>query len=210
MNQLSINDQPAIKLYDMELSGNCYKIRLLCGLLGIKYQSIPVNLFSGEHKQPAFLQINPRGQVPVIDDNGTVIWDSSAILVYLARKYGYQQWLPLVAEDMGNIMQWLALAENELLYGLARARAVVLFNRPWNLTECQALGKTGLVVLEQHLQRHDWLAADQVTIADIACYPYVVLAPEGGVSLDGLPHVQLWIARIQALPGYVGMPGIPV
>ncbi|MDD4915574.1 MAG: glutathione S-transferase family protein [Methylococcales bacterium] len=199
-----------IRLYDMELSGNCYKIRLFCGLLNLKYQIIPVNLFKAEHKQPAFLQINPRGQIPVLDDNGRLIWDSAAILVYLARKYADEQWLPLAAESMAETMQWLAMAENELLYGLARARAAVLFNRPWNLAECQALGGAGLTVLEQQLQKHDWLAVGRATIADVACYPYVVLAPEGGVSLDGLPHVQAWIARIQALPGYVGMPGIQI
>jgi len=197
-----------IKLYDMELSGNCYKIRLFCGLLGLPYQSIPVNLFQLEHKQAAYLQINPRGQLPAIDDNGTVIWDSSAILVYLARKYGDESWLGLQPEALANIMQWLALAENELLYGLARARATLLFKRPWNLAECQALGKQGLAVLEQHLQKNNWLAAEHPTIADVACYPYVALAPEGGLPLDELPNIQAWLARIQSLSGYIDMPGI--
>lgn len=197
-----------IKLYDMELSGNCYKIRLFCGLLGLQYQSIPINLLQGEHKQPGFLKINPRGQIPVLDDNGTVIWDSSAILVYLARKYAGQHWLPLEAEAIAKVMQWLAMSENELLFGLARARAALLFKRPWDVAECQSLGKTGLGVLEQQLQYHTWLAAGHATIADIACYPYVALAPEGGVLLDDLPHIQAWIARIQSLAGYVGMPGI--
>ena len=197
-----------IKLYDMELSGNCYKIRLFCGLLGLQYEAIPVNLFQGEHKQPAFLKINPRGQIPALDDNGTVIWDSSAILVYLARKYADARWLPLEAEAMAKTVQWLALSENELLYGLARARAVHLLKRPWNIDECQTLGKAGLNVMEQHLQKNAWLAAGHATIADVACYPYVALAHEGGIALDELPHVQRWIAGIQALPGYVAMPGI--
>ncbi len=197
-----------IKLYDMELSGNCYKVRLFCGLLGLQYQSIVVNLFQGEHKQPAFLKINPRGQVPVLDDNGTLIWDSAAILVYLSRKYAGQHWLPLEAEALAKVMQWLAISENELLYGLARARAICLFNRPWDLAECQALGKTGLAVLERHLQHNAWLATDHPTIADVACYPYVALAPEGDVSLDDLPNVQGWLGRIQGLPGYAAMPGI--
>lgn len=112
-----------MKLYDMELSGNCYKIRLLCGLLGIDYERVPVDLMQGQHKSEDFLRLNPRGQIPVLEDAGVLIWDSSAILLYLARQYGGEQWLPLAAKPMAEVMQWLSLAQNELLYGLARARA---------------------------------------------------------------------------------------
>lgn len=197
-----------VKLYDMELSGNCYKIRLLCALLGLSYESVPVDLMKGEHKKPDFLALNPRGQVPVLEDDGTVLWDSMAILVYLARKYADDCWLPAEAESLATVMQWLAVSENEILYGLARARAVTRFHRPWDLAQCQALGRIGLEVMERHLQHQPWLAGDHPTIADIACYPYVALAPEGGVSLDEYPHIHQWIARIQALPGYVSMPGL--
>ncbi len=197
-----------MKLYDMELSGNCYKIRLFCSLSGVNYESIPVDLMKGEHKQAAFLALNPRGQVPVLDDAGTVVWDSMAILVYLARKYGGERWLPTEAETMARVMQWLALSENEILYGLARARAAVRFNHLWNLAQCQELGRSGLGVMENHLEKNRWLAADHPTIADIACYPYVALAPEGGVVMDEFPHIGQWIARIRSLPGYVGMSGL--
>jgi glutathione S-transferase len=192
----------------MELSGNCYKIRLFCSLLGVSCESIPVDLMKGEHKQAAFLALNPRGQVPVLDDAGTVVWDSMAILVYLAGKYGDGRWLPAEAEPTARVMQWLAVSENEILYGLARARAVNKFNRPWNLAQCQELGRSGLGVMESHLGHNQWLAADRPTIADIACYPYVALAPEGGVALDDFPHIGQWIDRIRSLPGYVGMPGL--
>ncbi|RYU62543.1 glutathione S-transferase family protein [Methylolobus aquaticus] len=197
-----------VNLYDMELSGNCYKIRLFCALLGLNYESVPVNLLKGQPKTADFLAVNPRGQVPVLDDAGTVVWDSMAILVYLARKYGNEQWLPTEPEPLARVMQWLAVSENELLYGLARARAVVRFNRPWDLAACQEMGRSGLAVLDAHLQRNRWLAADQPTIADIACYPYVALAPEGGMALNGFRSVEKWIARMQALPGYIAMPGL--
>ncbi len=200
--------QTVIKLYDMELSGNCYKIRLFCNVIGLEYESIPLNLMQGEHKQPAYLQINPRGQVPAIIDGDTVIWDSSAILVYLARKYAAEQWLPLEAKALAKTMQWLAVSENEILYGLARARAITLFKRPSDLVEAQTMGKACLAFMEQHLQNTPWLVAEDITIADIACYPYVALAPEGGVLLDDLPNIQGWMHKIQALPGYKTMPGI--
>jgi len=192
----------------MELSGNCYKIRLFCALLGLNYESVPVNLLKGQHETADFLAVNPRGQVPVLDDAGTVVWDSMAILVYLARKYGNEQWLPTEPEPLARVMQWLAVSENEFLYGLARARAVVRFNRPWDLAACQAMGRSGLAVLEAHLQHNRWLAAGHPTVADIACYPYVALAPEGGMALNGFPSVEKWIARMQALPGYIAMPGL--
>ncbi len=199
-----------MKLYDMELSGNCYKIRLLCALLGLKYQSIPVDLGKGEHKSPAFLKLNPRGQVPVLEDGSAQIWDSSAILLYLARKYGGDSWLPLEAKAMAEVMQWLSVSQDEILYGLARARAVKKFNRPWDIEQCQAHGKQGLVAMEQHLADKCWLVGSHATIADIACYPYVALADESGMSLDDYPSIRRWITQIQALPGYVGMPGIGV
>jgi len=197
-----------MKLYDFELSGNAYKVRLLISLLGLNCERATVDLRQGEQRQPAFLKLNPRGQVPTLDDGGTVIWDSLAILVYLARKYGGEKWLPLAAEPMAEVMQWLAVMENEMLFGLARARVFVKFKRPGNLDEAKELGRKGLDVLEQRLAAHPWLALDRLTIADIACFPYVALAPEGDVPLDGHAAVRGWIDRIKALPGFIGMPGI--
>jgi glutathione S-transferase len=197
-----------MKLYDMELSGNCYKVRLMCALLGLQCEPIAVDLWKGEHKSAAFLQLNPRGQVPVLEDGETLIWDSSAILLYLARQYGGERWLPLDAKAMAEVMQWLSVSQNEILYGLARARAAKKFNRPWDIEQCQAHGKQGLMIMEQHLSDKSWLAGSHATIADIACYPYVALAPEAGMSLEAFPAIQQWLKRIQALPGYIGMPGI--
>ena len=197
-----------MKLYDMTLSGNCYKVRLLCSLIGLEYQIQTVNLAAGDHKQTDFLQLNPRGQVPVLEDNGLVLWDSTAILTYLASQYGAPHWLPTEAVAHANVMQWLALAQNELLYGLARARAVKLFARPWDLSQCQQLGKAGLAVLETQLAAHTWLANDQLSIADIACYPYVALAEAGDIPLTDYPNIQKWLHRTQQLPGYTNMPGI--
>ena len=197
-----------MKLYDFELSGNAYKIRLLLSLLGLQYERVPVDLRQGEQRRPEFLKLNPRGQVPTLDDGGTVVWDSAAILVYLARKYGGEKWLPLDAQRMAEVVQWLAVMENEMLYGLARARVICKFKRPGDLAEAQALGRKGLDVIEQRLASHSWLALDRPTIADIACFPYVALGPEGEIALDAYPAIRAWIDRLKALPGFVGMPGI--
>ncbi len=197
-----------MKLYDWPLSGNAYKIRLFLSLLGIEHEKVPIDLRSGESRKPEFLIKNPRGQIPVLEDNGTVVWDSQAILVYLARRYGGETWLPLDPVPMAQVAQWLAVSENELLFGLARARAVKRFGRDFDLKACQDYGKSGLNVLDAHLKSEDWLVGAQPTIADIACYPYVALAPEGEVPLGDWPNVIGWIRRVQGLPGYVGMEGI--
>ncbi|HQR54160.1 MAG TPA: glutathione S-transferase family protein [Burkholderiales bacterium] len=195
-----------MKLYDAERSGNCHKIRLLLSLTGTPYERIAVDLKAGEQRTAAYRQLNPRGQVPVLDDGGTVIWDSTAILVYLARRLGREDLLPLDALGMAAVMQWLALAQNEILYGLARARAVLRFGRVADLAEAQAAGRAALAVLEERLAVHPWLALDRLTLADIACYPYAALAPEGDIGLEPYPAVSAWMERIAALPGHAPLP----
>jgi glutathione S-transferase len=197
-----------MKLYDMELSGNCYKVRLLLALLGRKFDSVPMNLKAGEHKTPEYLAINPMGKVPALDDGGFVIRDSQAILVYLAGKYGAGKWWPDDANGQGEVMQWLSLSANEMINGCAIARAIPKFKRPGDLPAAQAIAKGALSILEGHLAKHDWLALGRPTIADIACYPYAALVWEGEVPLDPYPALRAWFKRIKALPGYVGMPGI--
>lgn len=87
-----------MKLYDLSLSGNCYKVRLFLSLIDQPVELIPVDLLKGEHRQPAFLALNPRGQVPVLLDADVQVVDSQAILVYLARRYGDERWFPLGAQ----------------------------------------------------------------------------------------------------------------
>lgn len=197
-----------IKLFDGALSGNAYKVRLFLSLLGLEYQSVPVDLRAGENRSDGYLAMNPRGQIPVLEDDGATVWDSQAILVYLARRYGGEKWLPLDAVPMAAVMQWLAVSENELLFGLARARAVKLFGRPFDLAACQEYGNSGLRVIESRLGTADWLAGSAPTIADVACFPYVALAPEGEIPLEPYAAILRWIGRIQGLPGYIGMQGI--
>lgn len=194
-----------LKLYDLPVSGNCYKIRLLLAMLGLEYEKVAVDIFQGESTTPEYLKLNPRGQIPLLVDGEDLIWDSMAILVYLARRYGGERWLPGDALGEARVMQWLAVSENELLFGLARARAVIHFKRPFDLAQCQKEGRAGLAVLETRLSGDDWLAAGHATIADLACYPYVALAPEGEVSLEPYPAVRAWLERVRALPGWVAM-----
>lgn len=195
-----------MKLYTIKGSGNGYKPALLLSMLGKPYELVLLDSAGGELKRKPFLDLNPRGQVPVIEDEGRVFWDSSACLVYLARRYGGEQWLPSDPGQMGEVMQWIALSLNEIQFGLQYGRGIVRGIRQGNLAECQELGRKGLAVLEGRLKDHPWLALDRATIADIACYPYTMRAPEGNVALDPYPSVQAWIKRFEALPGFVPVP----
>ena len=196
-----------ITLYGTPVSGNAYKVRLLLSLLGLEFEEANINLMTGENRTGSFLALNPRGQVPVLVDGEVTVWDSQAILVYLARRYG-EAWLPADPVPMAEVMQWLAVSENELLFGLARARAALHFGRDFDLASSQAYGRAGLKVLEQRLAGNDWLAAGRPTIADVACMPYAALSWMGGLPLDGHPAVRAWIDRIRALPGFISMEGM--
>ncbi len=193
----------SITLYDFPLSGNCHKVRLLLSMLDLEYERVPIDVVAKQPASPEYKRINPRGQVPFLVDGDVRIWDSMAILVYLARRHGTSRWLPDDPAVEAVVMQWLAVAGNELLYGLARARAVWRLGSPFNREQCQQEGRAGLALMEQRLEQADWLAADHPTIADLACYPYVALADEAGVSLTPYSSIREWLARVEALPGWV-------
>jgi glutathione S-transferase len=197
-----------LKLYDFTLSGNCYKIRLLLSLLSLDHELIPVDLKSGEQKTPKFLELNQAGQVPVLVDGNLVLRDSQAILVYLARAYGEESWLPTQADSLGLIMQWLSMAANEIQQGFAAARVYHLFGRQLDIEAATARAYSVLKLIDSQLAQRHWLELDHPTIADIAFFPYVALAADGKISLSDAPNVVNWIARIKQLPGYVGMPGL--
>ncbi|WP_170415956.1 glutathione S-transferase family protein [Ruegeria atlantica] len=198
-----------IRLYDFRLSGSCHKVRLLLSMLQRDHQIIDVDLLNGDQNQSAFLQVNPLNKVPVLDDDGFILRDSTAIMVYLAQKYGAAEWAPATPKEHGDIQQWLSFSVNEIFHGVATARAIVLFERDIDLAKPRALGQKSLKIMEQHLSDHRWLACDRTTLADLACYPYIALAYQGGISMSPYPEVRAWIARVEALPGYVPMPGLP-
>ncbi len=197
-----------IKLYDSALSGNCHKVRMLLSFLHLQYEKIPVNWAAGEHLSDTIRALNPRAQLPILSDDEHVIWDSQAILTYLARRYGEERWLPIDASGLSSVVRWMMLA-NEEIRALAWARVAVRMNRDHErLARLQSEGRAGLDVLEAQLGATTWVAGANFTIADIACFPYVALAPEGGVTLDRYVAIRRWIGQIQAQPDFVSMPGL--
>jgi len=193
-----------MKLYYGNPSGNSYKVQILLALLKVPHEVVMLDLKTRQHKAPDFLKLNPRGEVPTLEDGGTVVWDSGAILVYLARKHGGEAWLPSDPAGLAQVMQWVALAGNEIQYGLQYARRGLLMGR-WTagtLEQGQALGRIALDALESRLSSNDWLALGRPTIADVACFPYVETAPEAKVALEPYPGVIQWLERCRKLPGW--------
>ena len=197
-----------LKLHDLEPSGNCYKVRLFCALLGRPLNLEPVDLMGGAHKRSPFVDKNPFGQIPVLEDSGVVLRNSQAILVYLARKYGDESWLPIDATGMGQVMTWLMTAENEIARGPADARLHDKFGFKLDVHLARENAAHILGLTEEHLDKNNWLALGRPTIADIACMPYVALSHEGGISLEPFPAIRAWITRIKALPGFISMPAL--
>jgi len=202
-----------MKLYDLERSGNCYKIRLFLSLIGIEYTKVPVDLQAGENRTSEFLSMNPNGLIPVLVDGSETIYDSIAILSYLAKVYADESWFPSEPVQFSKVIRWLAFEQSEVRYGLARARVIALKNpstlgSTGTLEESQVIGKLALKVLNKKLSKSTWLAdSRQATICDIACYPYTAMSNDGGISVEPYPAVIRWIEDIERLDGYIALPG---
>ncbi|WP_077044541.1 glutathione S-transferase family protein [Pseudomonas sp. KK4] len=197
--------QQPIKLYRHPLSGHSHRVELMLSLLGLPTELVFVDLMKGAHKTPEFLAINSFGQVPVIDDNGTVLADSNAILVYLAAKYGKGQWLPTYPIEQANVQRWLSVAAGQINSGPATARLITVFGAGYDAEEAIKRSHALLKVMEEELGQSKFLAGDKPTVADVAAYTYVAHAPEGNVALTDYPHVRAWLGSIEALPNFVGM-----
>ena len=207
-----------MRLYSYDESGNSYKVRLLIGFLGLDVERVDIDLMTDAQHGPEFLAINPRGEVPVLVDGDLVLRDSAAILIYLAGRDGSGGWWSDDPAEQARIAEWLAFASSWVQYGVFTARAVVSFGIPANglppdfphdvLAEARVRGEKSLGILDQHLCDHEWLACGRPTIADIAVFPYVALAPMGDIALDSYPAVTAWIARFRRLPRFAPIAGL--
>jgi len=203
-------------LYDYALSGNCYKIRLFLAVLGQGHDSVAVDFYPGQaHKHPDFLDINPAGTLPVLIDGDVKLCDSQAILVYLARRYDPSgAWFPI--DDgpvMGRVQQWLAFSAR-LTDTAGQARLGTMLGRPVDIEAARSAAHRALRELEAHLTEREFdgsrfLVTDHPTVADIACFPYAALSPDGGIEHDEYPALRRWLLEMRRLPGFIVMPGIP-
>jgi len=199
----------SIKIHSFPLSGHAHRVELFANLAGIAHEVINLDLAGGEHKQAAYLAINPAGQVPAIEDGATVISDSNAILVYLARKYA-PSFLPTDAVQEAEVQKFLTMAAGDIAFGPAAARLITVFNAGLDADFAQTIATRALTNLERHLEGRDFLVGGAPTIADVAIYSYTAHAPEGNVSLEQYPNVRRLLSNVEALKGFVPMPATKV
>jgi glutathione S-transferase len=200
----------SIRLHRFALSGHAHRAQLMLSLLGVPHELVDVDLAGGAQRTPAFLALNPLGQVPVIQDGETVVADSNAILIYLALTRDPQRrWLPEDALAQARVQRWLSAAAGPLAFGAASARVAHLFGRPMN-PQSITLAQQLLEGTERHLDGREWLAASHPTIADVAMYSYTAHAPEGGIPLEPWPRTRAWLRRFEGLPGFVAMARSPI
>jgi len=199
-------NQPRRILHGTRLSGHTHRVMLFLHLLGLPYEF--ADSPAAVRDTPAFRRLNPLGQIPVLEDGELALADSNAILVYLARRYAAgTSWLPEDPVQAARVQRWLSMAAGEIAYGPASARINARFydtGVPAALS--QRLAARVLDAMDGELAAHPWLAGLEPSIADVACYAYIAHAREGGIDLAPYPQVQEWIARAQALPGFVPMP----
>lgn len=201
-----------LTLYSASISGHSHRVRLFLSLLGLPFETVEVDLRAGAQRSPEFLRRNAFGQVPVLEDGEVTLADSNAILFYLNARYAPDpaRWLPPDALGAARVQRWLSVAAGPLAEGPAAARVIVLLGLPIDPANAIARSHKLLGVIDGELVERPFLVGAGATLADIANYSYVAHAPEGNVSLESYPNVRAWLARIEALPGFVPMVRTPI
>ncbi|MCE2680310.1 MAG: glutathione S-transferase family protein [Burkholderiales bacterium] len=195
-------------LFGFPPSGNTHKIRMLMNFLNIECDEVNINLKNGEHKQAAFLAINPRGQVPALQTSEGLIIDSHAILVYLASLHGKGKWWPESPLEQARLMEWISFSANEIHSGMASLRKHHRLGIPIAFEHALQVTENSMRLLDKHLSMNYWLVGTEFSLADLCCLPYLALAHEAQFDLTPFPNVQAWIARCKQVPGITLMPGM--
>jgi glutathione S-transferase len=197
------------KLYSMQRSGNSYKVRLALALLNTPYHAIEIDILRGESRTPEFLEKNPSGQVPLLEiEDGRYLAESNAILWYVALG------TPLSPEqrvERAEALQWMFFEQHALEPNIGAAYFWLALVKGGRVLQTHALedwmerGYAALQVMENHLKSHDYFAAGQLTVADIALYGYTHVADRCDFELDTFPSIRAWLKRVEAAPGFVAM-----
>ena len=199
-----------LKVYGDYRSGNCYKVKLMLNLLGHQYQWLPIDILKGETQTAEFLAKNPNGKIPVLElDDGTFLWESNAILNFLADGSAF---IPTEPRLRTQMLQWQFFEQYSHEPYVAVARFIQLYlglpeARRAEYEECHKGGHKAFKVMEQQLQRTPYLVGEQYTLADIALYAYTHVADEGGFDLAAYPAINAWLDRVASHPQHVSMFG---
>jgi len=195
-----------LRLYDLAVSGNCYKVRLLLAHLGLAYERVEMDLQPGAGRGAEFNTKNPYGRVPCLElDDGRVLSESNAILCYLADGTPY---LPADRYDRAQVLQWMFFEQNAHEPFIAAARQWISVlkqpNDPWaQLDVKHARGNLALSVMGGHLRERTFFVGEHFSIADIALYAYTHNCDEGGFELQRYPAVAAWCNRVASQQSHI-------
>jgi glutathione S-transferase len=195
-------------LHQMQMSGNCYKVRLAARQLGVELTLQDYGLHDGSTRKSDFLSKNPNGRVPLLEfEDGRRLSESDAILWYLSEDTFL---LPVDRWSRAEVLQWMFFEQYSHEPYIAVARFWLSFaskeelDKRRNLVpEWHAKGNAALGVMQNHLARRDWFAGSRYSIADIALYAYTHCAADGGFDLTAYPAVRAWLRRVASEPGHV-------
>jgi glutathione S-transferase len=191
-------------LYDSEVSGNCYKVRLLFAHLGIEYERHELDVVDRSNRPELLGALNPALRVPtLVLDDGRSLGESDAIIFYFAEGTDY---LPVDRFERAQVLQWMFFEQysHEPYIAVARMRTMFGIEVPEAQRDAKRRGgEAALRAMERHLTDRPFLVADRYTIADIALYAYTHVAPEGGFELEPYPAIGAWLRRVATEPGHV-------
>lgn len=195
-----------LKLYDYLPSRNAWKVRLLLNHLGLAYESVPVSIFEGEGRTPAFLRVNPSGKVPALElEDGRTLAESNAILAYLADGSDY---LPEDRYLRAKVHQWLSFEQEQVEMTIGSLRYWTMTGKLAQRDSILVAGKRkaalrSLALLDHELITRPFLVGDRYTIADMSIFAYAGRAEEADLSLSPYPHFRAWANRVQSQPGFL-------
>lgn len=188
-----------MKIYGDSISGNCLKVKWVADLLGLSYDWIESSVLVGASRTPAFLALNPAGQVPtVILDDGRPLAQSNAIIFHLAEGSAL---IPSDPYDRARMLEWMFWEQYSHEPYVAVARFQVRFQgKPVAELDPKIVerGKAALQRLDDGLAKTPFLVGGAVSLADVALVAYTREAGDGGFALADYPRVQAWVARVEA------------
>jgi glutathione S-transferase len=187
-----------MKIYGDSISGNCLKVKWVADLLGLSYEWIETQVLASASRTPAFLAMNPAGQVPaVILDDGRPLAQSNAIILHLAEG---SDLIPSDAYDRARMLEWMFWEQYSHEPYIAVARFQVRYQgKPLADLEPRLVerGKAALQRLEDGLAQSPFLVGAAPSLADVALVAYTRVAHDGGFDLAGYPRVKAWVARTE-------------
>lgn len=194
-----------LELADTLRSGNAWKIRLACGYMGLPIKRRTFDIVQGDLGTNAFARINPWRQVPaLLTPEGEWLAESQAILWYLGLG---TSWLPGGRLEQSQVSSWLSFEQTQHMHAFAQPRLLIHLRNTAQVDDpamraWREIGMKAAALMDAHLAGRDYLVGSAPTIADIALFPYTSMAAEGGYDLSGFAHIDAWVARMRALPGF--------